>query len=76
MIDGPDESGASERHFRRAEAAKYVVETYNGPCSYKTLGEAPCVSSKRPAPRFGSRDVSRYCSKMPGLAWGNGAGSF
>ena len=32
-------SNHSERLLRRAEAAKYVVETYNVPCSPKTLGE-------------------------------------
>ena len=32
-------SNHSERLLRRAEAAKYVVETYNVPCSPKTLGK-------------------------------------
>jgi hypothetical protein len=37
-----------ERHLRRAEAAKYVVDTYNVPCSPKTLAKLACVSSEGP----------------------------
>ena len=37
-----------ERHLRRKEAAKYVVETYNLPCSPKTLAKLACVSSEGP----------------------------
>ena len=35
-----------ERHLRRTDAAKYVVETYNVPCSPKTLAKLACVSSE------------------------------
>jgi hypothetical protein len=38
----------NERHLRRKEAAKYVVETYNLPCSPKTLAKLACVSSEGP----------------------------
>lgn len=43
----PDES-KSERLLRRAQAAKYVVDTYNVPCSPKTLAKLACVSSEGP----------------------------
>ena len=38
----------NERRLRRKEAAKYVVETYNLPCSPKTLAKLACVSSDGP----------------------------
>jgi len=38
----------NERHLRRKEAAKYVVDTYNLPCSPKTLAKLACVSSEGP----------------------------
>ncbi|MEY9592286.1 hypothetical protein ABIA06_004577 [Bradyrhizobium yuanmingense] len=42
-----DES-KSERLLRRAQAAKYVVDTYNLPCSPKTLAKLACVNSEGP----------------------------
>ena len=48
-------SNHSERLLRRAEAAKYVVETYNVPCSPKTLAKIACVSSDGPPFRFAGR---------------------
>jgi len=45
----------SERLLRRAEAAKYVVETYNVPCSPKTLAKLACVSSEGPPFRLAGR---------------------
>ena len=46
---------APERHLRRQEAAKYVVETYNVPCSPKTLAKLACVSSEGPPFRLAGR---------------------
>jgi hypothetical protein len=45
----------SERMLRRAEAAKYVVDTYNVPCSPKTLAKLACVSSEGPPFRLAGR---------------------
>jgi hypothetical protein len=45
----------TERHLRRAEAAKYVVENYNVPCSPKTLAKLACVSSSGPPFRLAGR---------------------
>jgi hypothetical protein len=36
-------SGAVERHLRRTEAAPYIVNTYNIPCSPKTLAKYACI---------------------------------
>src|SRR4051794_37218725 len=47
-----------ERLLRRAQAAKYVVETYNVPCSPKTLAKLACVSSDGGL-RSDSQDASR-----------------
>jgi hypothetical protein len=44
-----------ERLLRRAEAAKYVVETYSIPCSPKTLAKLACVSSEGPPFRLAGR---------------------
>jgi hypothetical protein len=54
---GTDQSRLIEReqHFRRTEAAKYVVETYNVPCSPKTLAKLACVSSEGPPFRRAGR---------------------
>ena len=57
MITSPNET-TPERHLRRKDAAKYVVETYNVPCSPKTLAKLACVSSK--GPRFGSPGDSPF----------------
>jgi hypothetical protein len=38
----------TDRLLRRAQAAEYVVETYNFPCSPKTLAKLACVSSEGP----------------------------
>jgi hypothetical protein len=45
----------SERLLRHAEAAKYVVETYNVPCSPKTLAKLACDSSEGPPFRLAGR---------------------
>ena len=45
----------SDRLLRRAEAAKYVVETYNVPCSPKTLAKIACISSTGPPFRLAGR---------------------
>ncbi len=37
-----------DRLLRRAQAAEYIVETYNVPCSPKTLAKLACVSSEGP----------------------------
>jgi hypothetical protein len=44
-----------ERHLRRAEAAKYVAETHNVPCSPKTLAKLACISSDGPPFRLAGR---------------------
>jgi hypothetical protein len=44
-----------ERHLRRSEAARYVLETYNVPCSPKTLAKLACVSSEGPPFRLAGR---------------------
>ena len=54
MITPPNEA-VPERHLRRAEAAKYVVETYNVPCSPKTLAKIACISSEGPPFRLAGR---------------------
>jgi hypothetical protein len=54
-MDLPPDNGATERHLRRAEAAKYIVETYNVPCSPKTLAKLACVSSTGPPFRLAGR---------------------
>ena len=43
------------RLLRRAEAAKYIVDTYNVPCSPKTLAKLACVSSDGPPFRKAGR---------------------
>jgi hypothetical protein len=48
-------SKETDRLLRRAEAAKYVVETYNVPCSPKTLAKLACVSSEGPPFRLAGR---------------------
>jgi hypothetical protein len=48
-----NQTSLDERHLRRKEAAKYVVETYNLPCSPKTLAKLACVSSEGPPFRAG-----------------------
>lgn len=45
----------AERHLRRSEAAQYVVDTYNVPCSPKTLAKLACVSSEGPPFRMAGR---------------------
>jgi hypothetical protein len=44
-----------ERYLRRNQAAKYVVENYNVPCSPKTLAKLACVSSDGPPFRLAGR---------------------
>ncbi|MET4487280.1 hypothetical protein [Bradyrhizobium sp. LA7.1] len=45
----------TERHLRRKEAAQYVVDQYNVPCSPKTLAKLACVSSDGPPFRMAGR---------------------
>ena len=42
-------------HAAARQAAKYVVETYNVPCSPKTLAKLACVSSEGPPFRLAGR---------------------
>lgn len=44
-----------DRLLRRSEAAKYVTDTYNIPCSPKTLAKLACVSSEGPPFRHAGR---------------------
>ena len=44
-----------ERLLRRTQAAEYVVETYNIPCSPNTLAKLACVSSEGPPFRLAGR---------------------
>ena len=55
MTNIPQENETLERHLRRAEAAKYVVDTHNVPCSTKTLAKLACVSSDGPPFRLAGR---------------------
>jgi hypothetical protein len=50
-----NETVSAERLLRRSEAARYVVETYNVPCSPKTLAKLACVSSEGPPFRLAGR---------------------
>lgn len=43
------------RLLRRAEAAKYVTDTYGIPCSPKTLAKIACVASDGPPFRLAGR---------------------
>src|ERR1700719_2041585 len=54
-MDNEKEPAPAERLLRRSEAAKYVVETYNVPCSPKTLAKLACVSSDGPPFRLAGR---------------------
>ena len=53
QFDGPQSK--PERHLRRNQAAKYVTETYNIPCSPKTLAKIACVGSDGPPFRLAGR---------------------
>lgn len=44
-----------EHHLRRTEAAKYILETYNIPCSPKTLAKWACIGSDGPPFRRAGR---------------------
>jgi hypothetical protein len=50
-----DPQTSSERLLRRDEAAQYISETYNIPCSKKTLAKLACVSSDGPPFRRAGR---------------------
>jgi hypothetical protein len=50
-----EQTDQPERHLRRAEAAKYVVEKHNVPCSPKTLAKLACISSSGPPFRLAGR---------------------
>lgn len=54
-MDTNDQSNLDERYLRRREAAEYVVEKYNVPCSPKTLAKLACVSSEGPPFRKAGR---------------------
>jgi hypothetical protein len=45
----------SERMLRRSEAAKYVKDTYNMPCSPKSLAKYACIGSDGPPFRLVGR---------------------
>jgi hypothetical protein len=55
MDDNCNEVGKPARLLRRTEAARYIVETYNVPCSPKTLAKLACVSSNGPPFRLAGR---------------------
>lgn len=38
----------SNRLLRRSQAAKYIVDNYNIPCSPKTLAKLACIGSEGP----------------------------
>jgi hypothetical protein len=44
-----------DRLLRRAEAAKYITQTYGIPCSPKTLAKLACISSDGPPFRLAGR---------------------
>jgi hypothetical protein len=54
MVEGK-RTALGERYLRRNEAATYVAETYNFPCSPKTLAKLACVSSEGPPFRLAGR---------------------
>jgi len=54
-MDKDEEPASTDRLLRRSEAAKYVVDTYNVPCSPKTLAKLACVSSDGPPFRLAGR---------------------
>jgi hypothetical protein len=53
-MDTANEASA-ERLLRRTEAARYVVDKYNIPCSPKTLAKLACISSDGPPFRLAGR---------------------
>jgi hypothetical protein len=50
-----DQIRNGEQLLRRSQAAKYVEDTYNVPCSPKTLAKLACVSSSGPPFRLAGR---------------------
>jgi hypothetical protein len=67
MVIVQEEKARLDRLLRRADAAKYVTETYGFPCSPKTLAKLACVSSDGPPFRLAGR-IPLY--PQPGLdAW-------
>lgn len=69
---------APERLLRRAQAAKYVVDTYNVPCSPKTLAKLACVTDahiqrdhprslggERGHPHPSNRDGAEFLARCP-----------
>ena len=42
------ETAKLDRLLRRVEASKYIVETYNVPCSPKTLAKLACIGGGPP----------------------------
>ena len=55
MILQPTSNLPPSGMLSREDAAKYVVETYNVPCSPKTLAKLACVSSNGPPFRLAGR---------------------
>jgi hypothetical protein len=55
MITPNVNAAGDDRLLRRSEAARYVVETHNVPCSAKTLAKLACVSSDGPPFRLAGR---------------------
>jgi hypothetical protein len=55
MVTQISEIKGSEPLLRRADAAKYVEETYGFPCSPKTLAKLACISSDGPPFRMAGR---------------------
>jgi hypothetical protein len=50
-----NETAKLNRLLRRAEAAKYVTDTYGFTCSPRTLAKLACVSSRGPPFRLAGR---------------------
>lgn len=70
MNTSTKENDAIERHLRRKEAAQYVRDTFNIPCSPKTLAKLACISSDGPPFRRAGR-IPLY--PVSGLdAWARG----
>ncbi len=45
----------NEKLLRRSQAAQYVADTYNIPCSPKTLAKLACIGSHGPPFRMAGR---------------------
>ena len=49
------EAAKMERLLRRSEAARYITEVHNIPCSWRTLAKIACTSSDGPPFRLAGR---------------------